>query len=812
MTIIMEEFDLGKDHKLSSLMLSQTTEEVARAAVAAAQSVRPSPSIVVSAKQQNHHNLQKWKRQLQKVWKWGPNTKEPDWKSSFNPELLTSQKRQWYELHLQALNRKQHKEPTSLFEHFVVVGLHSNTNVEATEAAFARRKTWETEMANANGIGDVKKHPYRGPPLPLLDPQILFKYPPGKRLAMRSKDLPQFCFPGGVKARLMVRTPSMSDLNEVVYGQEHLNRDDLSFIFSLKVADNAALYGICVYVQEIVQRPPGILAMNFGTSEPFSSTSRFLVSAPRCYCILTKLPFFELHFEVLNSIIAQERLERITQFVNEMSLTDYVPPMVKVRERANGRAGSPTNIDPDDWMSSAIPIDTVLGATAAAAGLISESKVSSFSSRASEPPSPVSAAMSEASEFTQVKEWDRELKQTVIVGEDYISETSEGPRDSFDKVNDCVGDGQQSCDSRTPTSSRAIERIGSSESIYSSIRSSEEDDVDEVSVSGQENSFGTEGIMKWAKTNNNELLQIICGYHSLPLAPRGTNIAFQPLEHLPSLNYHRPGELALKLMGGRICHAPSCKTSLEIAETNAALAAAEEALALSTWTVATVCRALSLESLLALLAGTLLEKQIVVICPNLGILSSVVLSLIPMIRPFEWQSLLLPVLPKAMLDFLEAPVPFIVGIQHKSNEVSSKISNTIRVNVYKNQVKTCSIPHLPRQKELSSVLEPIHAKLAADGGSAGRHPVYKCNDVQTKAAEDFLAVLRSYFESFFSDLRSHTITNVQSNNDRVSLLLKDSFVDSFPIRDQPFIKLLVDTQLFSVLTDAALSSYETDER
>lgn len=808
----MAEFDPGSDQKSSPLMLSHTTEEVARKAVAAAQSVRPSPSIVVSAKQQNNHSLQKWKRHLQKVWKWGPNTKESNWKSSFNPELLTSQKRQWYELHLQALGRKQHKEPTCLFEHFVVVGLHSNTNVEATEAAFARRRTWETEMANAVGHGDVKKHPYRGPPLPSLEPQILFKYPPGKRLAMRSKDLPAFCFPGGVKARLMVRTPSMSDLNEVVYGQEHLNRDDLSFVFSLKVADNAALYGICVYVQEIVQRPPGILAMNFGTSEPFSPTSRFLVSAPRCYCILTKLPFFELHFEVLNSIIAQERLERITQFVNEMTLTDYVPPMVKVRERVNGKAGSPTKIDPDDWMASAIPIDTVLGATAAAAGLISESKVSSFSSRASEPPSPVSAATSEASDITQAKEWDRELKQTASVGDDCLSEISEGLSDSFDKVNDCVGDGQQSCENRTQSSSRAIERIGSSESIYSSIRSSEDDDFDEVSISGQESSFGTEGIMEWAKNHKNELLQIICAYHSLPLDPRGTDIAFQPLEHLPSLNYHRPAELSLKLMGGRICQIRSCKTSLEITETNAALAAAEEALALSVWTVATVCRALSLESLLALLAGTLLEKQIVVICPNLGILSAVVLSLIPMIRPFEWQSLLLPVLPKAMLDFLEAPVPFIVGIQHKTNEVSSKISNIIRVNVYKDQVKTFSLPQLPRQKELSSALEPFHAKLAAEGDSARKHPAYKCNDVQTKAAEEFLAVLRSYFESFFSDLRSHTITNVQSNNDRVSLLLKDSFVDSFPIRDQSFIKLLVDTQLFSVLTDAALSSYETDKR
>lgn len=807
--IIMGESNAGMDQSLDSI-LNQTTEEVARAAVVAAQSVRPSPSIVVSAKQQHNHNLQKWKRQLQKVWKWGLHSQESDWKSSFNPELLTTQKRQWYALHLQALERKQHQDPHCLFEHFLVVGLHSNTNVEATEAAFAKRKTWETEMSKTARLGDGRRQPYRGPPLPTLEPQILFKYPPGKRLAMRSKDLPAFCFPGGVKARLMERTPSMSDLNEVVYGQDHLNRDDLAFVFSLKVADNAPLYGICVYVQEIVQRPPGILAMNSSTPDNFSSVSRFLVSAPRCYCILTKLPFFELHFEVLNSIIAQERLERITQFVNEMTLTDYVPPMVKVRERANGKTSSPIDSDPDDWMASAIPVDTVFGATAAAAGLISESKVSSFSSRASEPPSPESAVTSEASDFNQGREWDRDFKPTASVGDDNISETSE-VCDSFDRVQDGVGNGHHTPEIRTSLLGRPIERTASCESIYSSIRSidSDDDDVDEAST-GQDNGYGTDGIMEWAKNHNNELLQIICGYHSYPLPSRGTDIAFQPLDHLPELKYHRPGELDLKVMGGRISHVRSHRTSLEVAEINAAFCAGEEALALSSWTVATVCRVLSLESVLALLAGALLEKQVVVICPNLGILSAVVLSLIPLIRPFEWQSLLLPVLPKKMLDFLDAPVPFIVGVQHKPNDVRPKVSNLVRVNVYKDQVKTGSMPSLPRHKELASALEPIHAKMAMENESAGRHPVYKCNEVQVKAAEDFLAVLRTYLESFCSDLRSHTITNVQSNNDRVSLLLKDSFIDSFPSRDQPFIKLLVETQLFSGLTDAALSSYESD--
>ncbi|XLR27249.1 hypothetical protein S83_055149 [Arachis hypogaea] len=54
---------------------------------------------------------------------------------------------------------------------------------------------------------------------------------------------------------------------------------------------------------------------------PSPFNSRFLVSAPRCYCLLTRVPFFELHFEMLYSLIAQEHLNQITQFVNELNLT-----------------------------------------------------------------------------------------------------------------------------------------------------------------------------------------------------------------------------------------------------------------------------------------------------------------------------------------------------------------------------------------------------------------------------------------------------------------------------------------------------------
>lgn len=184
------------------------------------------------------------------------------------------------------------------------------------------------------------------------------------------------------------------------------------------MADNATLYGVCVLVQEIVQRLPGILAISAAMSPPSSPSGRFLVSAPRCYCILTRLPFFDLHFNVLHryeaadidvrfsvltfqlcdiffrciivcavcSIIAQERLDRITKCVSEMTFLETVPPMVKIGSKGNGIVPTSED-DPDGWMENAIPVESVLGATAAAAGLISEENVKSFS-RGSPPASP----------------------------------------------------------------------------------------------------------------------------------------------------------------------------------------------------------------------------------------------------------------------------------------------------------------------------------------------------------------------------------------------------------------------------------------
>lgn len=77
-------------------------------------------------------------------------------------------------------------------------------------------------------------------------------------------------------------------------------------------------------------------------------------------------------------------------------------------------------------------------------------------------------------------------------------------------------------------------------------------------------------------------------------------------------------------------------------------------------------------------------------------------------------------------------------------------------------------------------------------------------DGQRNAADSFLEVLQQHLCSFCANLQAHTITDVQ-HSDRVSMLLKESFVDSFPAKDRPFFKEFVETQLFSVYSDTLLN-------
>ncbi|GAB2218080.1 hypothetical protein Droror1_Dr00001297 [Drosera rotundifolia] len=743
------------------------TEEFAKAfvsAAAAATTARsPRPSVVFPSNDDNSNSqLQKLRSQVSRVLKGF--SQSPETKSrTYNPEVLTTQKRQWASFQLQSLDHRSFKEPSRLFESMVVVGFHPNCDIQALQRQLSTRKPEGSGKLLRSLSGRHKTSLETN-----VEPQILFAYPPEKQLPLKHKDLVSFCFPGGVEVHAVERTPSMSDLNELLFGQEHLKQPDLSFVFRLQVADNSTLYGCCVLVDEMVQRPSRLISMVSDSQPIASSFGRSILTTRRCYCILSRIPFFELHFGVLNSILTEERLENLTK---QISVLDF-EVLTKDSETEE----------------------------------VEDNSINKESSH--------SCSVESASE--RVVSRSDSLPSDNGVAAEVQTSTACGP---------CVDDivtSKQTVEQCVPDTLWPLLRFYRSDSSESSssfqgspyedrhFRSdNDEADTEEASSSEQEDFKDHKDILEWAKKRNHGSLQIICKYYQTACPTRGTTLIFHPLEHLLPLEFCRTDIREVHVSDSSV-DLKSCRTSLEMVEVHNALVAEEEATALAVWAISSICGSLRLESVLTLLAGALLEKQIVIVCSNLGILSASVLSIIPLIRPYQWHSLLMPVLPNDMLDFLDAPVPYIVGVKNKTSEVQSKLTNVVLVDLNKNQVKSPSIPQLPKQKELLASLSTYHSILVGESYLGRKRPAYECTEVQAEAARSFLSILRNYLESFCANLRSHTITNVQSNDDKVSLLLKESFIDSFPVRDRSFMKLFIDTQLFSVHTDLVLSFYQKE--
>ncbi|CAI7733737.1 unnamed protein product, partial [Closterium sp. NIES-54] len=117
------------------------------------------------------------------------------------------------------------------------------------------------------------------------------------------------------------------------------------------------------------------------------------------------------------------------------------------------------------------------------------------------------------------------------------------------------------------------------------------------------------------------------------------------------------------------------------------------------------------------------------------------------------------------------------------------------------------LPRLPDEVDLYSRLEPFHSALASMP-HADKRPMYRTTEDQVAAADGFLMTLRSYVDTFCTDVRIHTITSVNQGGQRVSLLLKESFVNGFPEDDQEFFQVFAGTQLFTMHIDTLLASDE----
>ncbi|KAF2076344.1 hypothetical protein CYY_002350 [Polysphondylium violaceum] len=542
-------------------------------------------------------------------------------------ELINIQKQEQQEQQQVEEEEKEQQQPTTppqeiinipkLFEHFIVVGLPADSNPR---------------------IGFIHK------------PELLFSYPPDKEVPPK---VTEFCFPNGIIPYIIKRTPSCSNLNEVLFGQPHLHTSNHFYTFVL--SGQEPLYGICVSKPELLVTTP-----NFFSNQPKTLDKLpHYISTTRCYCFLSKVPIFQIHFDVLLYILAQDRLITITR-----ELSSAEDEIIK-------------------------------------------------------------------SEQEMKKEKEKELQQQ-------------------------QQEQQQQHPVETPETTKEKDQS----------KEEQENNVDDKDKNNDDKEGGIVPKQDDYKhlVDKQNLLEILKYYYSQSIGSPGSSYEFM-----------FPGEVNL-----RKYNIPNGRNKNEV-----------NSKSISEWAISGAFLNLTLENILKILGAVLLEQRVVFVCENLSTLSSVCFSMVSFIHPFIWQGLFMPILPLALVDYLEAPVPFIAGVQ----VLRKKNFEGLIVDISNNKIiyNGCHPPPLiPEFLKLFGNLQNYNQLLSQNKNF---NPI-KNTPKQMESIQNIFNTIQQYIWWLVKKIESQFLQcKIDDSLDIEKHKLK--FLSSVSEHNKDFVKMLLDTQHFS---------------
>jgi len=105
--------------------------------------------------------------------------------------------------------------------------------------------------------------------------------------------------------------------------------------------------------------------------------------------------------------------------------------------------------------------------------------------------------------------------------------------------------------------------------------------------------------------------------------------------------------------------------------------------------VENLLKCLDIDSILEVFAAILLEKKILFISKHKALLTQAISCFVTFIFPFQWKHTLIPILPIKMIEILDAPFPFLIGMEPTEAIQDFDIENeVIRVELDFGQVIT----------------------------------------------------------------------------------------------------------------------------
>lgn len=294
---------------------------------------------------------------------------------------------------------------------------------------------------------------------------------------------------------------------------------------------------------------------------------------------------------------------------------------------------------------------------------------------------------------------------------------------------------------------------------------------------------------------NNPSIQALKSYYELQLPKKGQNITFTISQYLNPIHFQRPFF-------------------------------DEQEELFAEWGLPLTFHLLSFRVIIVMLSAILLERKVVVCCKRLRFLSALVLSLPPLLRPFLYQSVIIPMLPQTLPHLLEAPVPYVIGVTHIPEDTIIS-DDVVIINVEKDSYKsTLPVPTLPRSRALyplhffSLTFHPLHfflnfvfftrkncesylKKLSATIKKG--NPPYTTSKEQMILVDNISTTFENHLGSLFANFHNYTICNKTDPDRPITVFMKDSFLAD--IEDDStleFIEHFLETQTFFQYSDKCL--------
>jgi len=231
---------------------------------------------------------------------------------------------------------------------------------------------------------------------------------------------------------------------------------------------------------------------------------------------------------------------------------------------------------------------------------------------------------------------------------------------------------------------------------------------------------------------------------------------------------------------------------------------------LADWGILTQLQLLSMENVVTLFKAVMLEKQIVIVSSNPGLLSAVVLSIIPIFRPYVFQGPFIPILPVVLYEYLEAPVPYIIGLLRlpEENSQNSVLSDKIVVDIDNNTIKLPTskdflFPKLPREKKFLEKLLTIQKELQIKipkGSHLQRNPRNNLSAEQPEMTTSIVHSFKKYQAWMMDDIiikAAKSLEGIEIDTDEKRI----NFLKSVDSSYRDFMGLFLASQHFSVYTE-----------